>query len=425
MILALLTGGCSNLQTNLGKQQQEASQIYREAREGELAKTGKTLDWTTAKRLLLKNNLALQRGKNNCLRAEEAKSQIYWNMVPGLRISANLSKALTELGTVESEDLRYSVFSSVNIPGLVSLRTRLYAAELNKLRAKWSLDLQERQLIVSLRELFIEAESFKIRKANLERSQLWSSPSNESALQRLLSTPEEMRLEQDVFRLKVTEDALERRIAKLIGSYEFDWELDPRGIPKLPYATDPLPLDDLDRVGVLYRQRIAADLEALRLRELGTKLRYFPDLNVGISAPPLYQSNSGGSQTLSAEQIYLRAGSSLTIDTSGRIKRALKDARRQIKLEHTIVKEEIRDQIKALMLAQEELQLIERELRLSNLRIEGLRSLPRPQSVEEFRPFLERQLILSEQVSLLELRKSKIEGAFWLLDEGRWKHKPL
>jgi hypothetical protein len=71
-------------------------------------------------------------------------------------------------------------------------------------------------------------------------------------------------------------------------------------------------------------------------------------------------------------------------------------------------------------LAQEELQLVARELRLTELRIEAMDARPQNPNLEEIRMFLEKRFVLIERESSLRLKKAKIEGGFWLLDERQW-----
>jgi hypothetical protein len=84
------------------------------------------------------------------------------------------------------------------------------------------------------------------------------------------------------------------------------------------------------------------------------------------------------------------------------------------------MKEQIREQIQRTILAQEELLLVERELDLAELRIETLDAQPRSTELDEVRIYLEKRFVLIERASSLRLKKARIEGGFWLLDEDKW-----
>ena len=61
-----------------------------------------------------------------------------------------------------------------------------------------------------------------------------------------------------------------------MGNFEYDWKLLADGIPELTYVDNPLDLNRTDKLGVLLRQKQAADLEALRLTEFSTKVKILP-----------------------------------------------------------------------------------------------------------------------------------------------------
>ena len=139
-----------------------------------------------------------------------------------------------------------------------------------------------------------------------------------------------------------------------MGNFEYDWKLLADGIPELTYVDNPLDLNRTDKLGVLLRQKQAADLEALRLTEFSTKLRYFLDLNP-VSSPPLYRVGNGMETGFSADDLVFQASSGFSIDTSLRVTRHLKNVRRQIEFQNRFMREQIREQIQRAFLAQEEL----------------------------------------------------------------------
>jgi hypothetical protein len=84
------------------------------------------------------------------------------------------------------------------------------------------------------------------------------------------------------------------------------------------------------------------------------------------------------------------------------------------------MREEIREQIQRAFLAQQEILLVDRELNLAELRLEALDAQPRNTELDQVRIFLEKRFVLIERVSNLQLRKARLEGGFWLLDENAW-----
>lgn len=416
----LLFSSCKTVRENLGRQYDRSTKLYEKAYLDLKNTKEKAVGWREAKAMMLKNNLELQRSRDSLTRAKESKSQVYWDLIPSLRLSGGLSRSLTDLGSIDSEDLRFSIFSTLNVPGVISLYSRRYSALLGELKAEWDLQLKKRELIIRLRELFLEYSDFETRKENISRTQLWNPPGRKTPAELLASTPEEILVEQQAFNLGLTENRLSQSLAKILGDFDYKWKPVADDLPKFSYAEEPLDLNRTDNLGVLLRQKQAADLEALRLTEVIAKLRFFPDLNLGVSSPSLYRVGNGRERGFSADDLIFHANSIISLDTRFRMTRRLKNARRQIELQDKIMREQIREQIQKALLGQDELLLVERELSLALLRIETLDAQPRSTELDEIRIYLEKRFVLIERASSLRLKKARIEGGFWLLDEDKW-----
>ena len=421
IVVVLLFASCRSVQENLDLQVRKVESVYDQSLAEYGNKKRKKLNWGTALDLMLKNNLELKRARDSLDRAIENRKQIYWDLVPSLGLSANLSKSLTDLGDLSSRDIRFNVFSTINLPGMISFYSRRYASLLGVIVAEWNLKLKGRELIIRLRELFLEYADFEMRKRVVAKGQLWKSSKPQKLSELIDSTPEEILLEQQAFNLRISENQLSLSLAKILGSYDFKWELVQEGLPELPYAEKPLDLRQKDKVGVLLRQKQAANLESLRLREVTAKLSYFPDLNLGLSSPSLYRVSNKTATGFSVDELVVRVGSSVSFDTNLRRSRQLKDIRREIEFQNRFMKEEIRAQIQKAILAQQELSLVVSELELANLRLNSLDAQPRSSDLNEMRIYLEKRFVLLERLSSLQLKKARIEGGFWLLDDDKWR----
>jgi hypothetical protein len=421
IILLLLLASCRSVQDNLDLQVRKVESVYDQSLAEYGNKESKELNWDTALDLMLKNNLELKRARDSLDRAIENRKQIYWDLVPSLGLSANLSKSLTDLGDLSSRDIRFNVFSTINLPGMISFYSRRYASLLGVIVAEWNLKLKGRELIIRLRELFLEYADFEMRKRVVAKGQLWKSSKPQKLSELIDSTPEEILLEQQAFNLRISENQLSLSLAKILGSYDFKWELVQQGVPELPYAEKPLDLRQKDKVGVLLRQKQAANLESLRLRGVTAKLSYFPDLNLGLSSPSLYRVSNKTATGFSVDELIVRVGSSVSFDTNLRRSRKLKDIRREIEFQNRFMKDEIRAQIQKAYLAQQELSLVVSEFELANLRLNSLDAQPRSSDLNEMRVYLEKRFVLLERLSSLQLKKARIEGGFWLLDDDKWR----
>ena len=75
--------------------------------------------------------------------------------------------------------------------------------------------------------------------------------------------------------------------------------------------------------------------------------------------------------------------------------------------------------------AKRELELVEKELALTLLRLEVTDFFTLGSDLKELREFLEKRYLLIQRASGLRMRKTKIEGGFWLLDERRWRNPQM
>ena len=421
IVVFLFLSSCRSVQENLNLQVDKVDSVYEESLAEYGNKKSKRLNWDMALDLMLKHNLELQRARDSLGRAIDNRKQIYWDLVPRLGLSANLSKSLTDLGNLSSRDIRFNVFSTINFPGLISLYSRRYASLLGVIVAEWNLKLKGRELIIRLRELFLEYADFEMRKRIVEKGQFWRSSKPQKLSELIDSTPEEILLEQQAFNLRISENQLSLSLANMLGNFDYRWELIQEGLPELTYAEKPLDLTRKDKVGVLLRQKQAANLESLRLREVIAKLSYFPDLNLGLSSPSLYRVSNKTATGFSVDDLIVWLGSSVSFDTNLRRRRQLKDIKREIEFQHRFMKDEIQAQIQKAILAQQELSLVVSELKLANLRLASLDAQPRSSDLNEMRVYLEKRFVLLERLSSLQLKKARIEGGFWLLDDDKWR----
>ena len=411
--------GCTKPRENLVKQEAEFQKNLLEQIEVQKERNSSTLNWEQALKLLLENNLELESAKESKRMAKEQKQQIFLDLLPTLSLSANLSKALEDLGTITEDDIRLSLFSTVNLPGVISFYSRHYGALLGEIKADTDYKLKERQLIIRLRELFLKHEDYRQKQELKENSELISLKPQKSILELLKASPEELLAEQQDFEDRMGEDRLNQETCKLLGSYQYNWQLLSEGLPQFDYASMPLELNNTNAVGVLLRKKQAIDLESLRLSRVLAKLSFFPDINFGMSTPALY-TNSSPDYRFNADRIIISASSVASLDTNLRKTRNLQRVDRQIELQHQTMREEIERQVADWNLAKTELELVEKELQLAELRLEAINSYEMGSDVAKLRTFLEKRTFLMGQVTSLRQQKARIEGGFWLLDEQKW-----
>ena len=115
-----------------------------------------------------------------------------------------------------AKDLRFGVFSSLNLPGLVSLYSRRYAALLGEIKADLEYEMKERQLIIRLYDLFLAFEDFRLRVESQQKTQLLAAIESKSPIENLQVSPEGLLIEQQMFEEKIKEDQLRQQAGVLL-----------------------------------------------------------------------------------------------------------------------------------------------------------------------------------------------------------------
>ncbi len=414
----LLPIGCQSPRARIDERTTARATAYREeaARGDSLAPA--PLSYTDALASLHARNLELRQARNAITSAEERARQIFKDLLPGATLSASLSRSVTDLANLSRSDLAYAAFAFVNIPGLVQLRLRHYGSQLELLRARWAYELKERELTLQLREVFLRADLLETRRRSLQASLQWTSTG--SLLNGLEVDPRGIERESILYALRNEADALQLAITQLIGDGSHRWQPDPAGLPVLNYAEIPPDFADTTRYGQLFRQLQALDLEALSLRERGIKLQYWPDLRLSLSSPPLYQDSGGVRSSWDVDQVLFSANTTMPIDFQGNIGRQLRESRRDRDLQFDRMADHLSLTLQRLAASRDALALTTRRLRVADLRLQALRTLPLTQSPERVRQNLDRLLRLDEQRTTLLLERARLEHLFWILDETRW-----
>ena len=382
------------------------------------------LGWSDAVDRLLSDNLELKRSRESIRLAKEQTKQIYWDLVPVVSLRTSLSQALENLGEVDGGDVRFGVFSTLNIPGVISLYSRRYAALLGEIKSALDFELKQRQLIIRLYDLFLAYEDFRLRVESQKKTQMLASIESKSPIENLQVSPEGLLIEQQLFEEQMKEDQLRQVAGVLLGSFEKKWNLVSEDLPRFNYLSDLPDFNDTKNFGVLLRKKQAMELEAARLSKVVAKLSFFPDLNFGVYTPPLY-ANWVDNYRFSSDRMIFNASSSVTLDTNFRKLKNLKRIEKQLEFQNLAIKEEINNQIVGAIRAKRELELVEKELALTLLRLEVTDFFTLGSDLKELREFLEKRYLLIQRASGLRMRKAKIEGGFWLLDERRWRNPQM
>jgi hypothetical protein len=94
-----------------------------------------------------------------------------------------------------------------------------------------------------------------------------------------------------------------------------------------------------------------------------------------------------------------------------------------VAIQNEVIREQLYASIQRALLAQREMALLSKELRLTEARLIALKKQSSPSSMDDFRVKIEQHQILTEQITRLKLKKAKLEGGFLIMDDGYWREQ--
>ncbi len=417
--LFALSASCHSPQSQVAEQETAlASRISEQIFEIENRK-GKRISWNSALDLMLRENLELRESRNQIITAQESVNQIYRDLIPGVSLTARLSRALTDFANLEQDDFALNIFSFINLPGVIAVRIRYYSATLSLMRAQWAYEASVREKTIQLHEQFLQQQLLLERTKNLRLSSRFQP--KPSLLTALNSTPEALQKEELALTLERQNRTTQANISRLLGSSQSLWNLNTAQLPQWDYVKNPLPIKQPEKFGVLYRQLQALQLEGQRLSKLGVKLRYWPDIRFSVSSPTLLSVNGERRESFDIDQVFGSITTRVELDTRLSIWTQLKQLERSIAIDRERLEQENAILIGQLLTNQKALALNSRQTRLNEIRLKSLRREERSLDPRQNRDQLEKSLALSERRASLLIERAQLESSFWLLDERRWK----
>ena len=223
------------------------------------------LDWPQAVGLLEAGNLKLRRARADITNAQENVRQVFKDLMPTLNLRAGMSKTLETLPATSVDDVNFNLDSFFNIPGIVSMSTRLFATRLVLLRAKTYYELTVREQTIELYKLFLAFEDQAAAEAQLSDEVAFAQaidrvdPFSGKLLMRDLDT-RSIALTRD-------REGLQDKAGDLFGNRDWRWKLISEGLPQFRYDLAPLELRDTNRIA-----QVQLKLAAIECRRVLTTI---------------------------------------------------------------------------------------------------------------------------------------------------------
>jgi hypothetical protein len=292
---------------------------------------------------------------------------------------------------------------------------RHYTASLALVRAEYAYALKEREQTAALWMVFRAAKRLEEKKAwakFVQRRNL------ESAFHsRVDSTMGEYMSD---YALKREESDLRNRFAKLLGDYRIEYIPDDTGLPELNYSKVKVDLGNTKEWGLLFNQYTATELEGARLRLLGAKLAYWPDIQISVQSPPLYKSD-GDSYSWSADALRLSTASIFRPDTTLSTSYSLMETKRQIALLKSFIHQSTAERLSKLRNQEEYSEVMTAREEELKRRMMQMLSASQATGYAEFAIWSDAfKNILTERIHLEEERDS-LNSFYWLIHEPKWR----
>lgn len=417
-VLALALCGCKSPQQRVEKHLEGIRAAWETNLVHQANLPRRQLDWPSAVELLIYKNPKLQQTRIDYTNAVENYRQIFRELIPTLNARAGVSKRLASLNTMSFDDVNFSADSFFNVPGLVNYAARIYAGKLVVLRARTAYQLAEREQMIELYRLFngIQEQSLEMQRFGVQRAYTEAMNVIDPFTGRMMMTELETRETAASKELQTFQE----RASELFGDYSYKWELVTNGIPDLHYQIDPLPLSDTNRVAQLQMKLFALELEGARITLTGMKMRYWPELNIFVSGPPVYQRIAGRTRWWDATQVRGTADLYWSLDTRGYITRQLKQTRRSQAMQRQRFEQESLALIDRLLFTQQLMKTTEEQLERTNKEIELLLAIPPAQNFLSVQKYSEDFRQLTQQQLRLRRELAEFNALFWFMDEQAW-----
>jgi hypothetical protein len=316
----------------LAREQAGLEQSWRARVAAPTSEDPRTFTWAEALEQLRAHNPKLLAADLEVLHADEALDQTRRSLIPLANFQAGYNRALENNGLAGFDPFHFAATAFFDVPGLLNYRTRFEAATLAVVRAGLMRELAWREQVVELyRVAAADAETAR-EIARIERARVATRELATARRFALANATSEERL-HDQWR------ETQMRLGDLLGLPGAAVSIAADELPPLPY-TDAQLRPSPAELARLPLRLAAVELVALRARELGVKLRAWPELNVSVSSPTFYRRSAGAEDYWSSQELVAGLNAFWTLDTRGRRKSELRIAAAERRVRHEVLEQE-------------------------------------------------------------------------------------
>lgn len=267
-------------QLNLHAVTQKNDQIS--LRNSVFSNSKQTLNWNNAKKAAIESNPNISNARAEVKRAHKRKKEQWFELIPNFHVFANLNKSISEISDLSKDDIDLTIASNIKIPNPFRYYAQAYALALNEISAQLNYTLQQRRTISQLYTLFLNEHN--LGQLELECDELEESlqSSQMDDLPEILVKINDLRL-----RHKIAKEQHRTSLNLFFNTPNKNWRL-VGSPPNISYKNkvDQLAFDK--GFGHLGTQLQSVQIESSVIQTWNARFQRAPSLNIGVSAPPVY-----------------------------------------------------------------------------------------------------------------------------------------
>lgn len=404
-----LISGCKSVDEHIAERSGEIIQYYPSVSSDPEDLPAFELDWDTAVSML-GSNLVMRNAAEEIIKSKVAVKRVFLDLIPQLTVQGIYQQSITSITELTSDNFNANINALFAVPGLLRLRLDYYGAMLAVYSARQQYKLAYRDEVINLYTLF--------RKHQHNRAQYVVE-----SLQSADPTFGRADRQELAFVRNQRETALWLGLSAALGNYSNRWMIVSGNVPKHDYLSTAPDWDDPEEAGKLFITLEAVELEAARLRELGVKFQYWPQLNMRVYSPSVYLLSGGdrGGFEFDADDIRFEAGVTMKLDTNLKIRDQLRETRRNTELLKQKLFEDAHERAKKLDEAQDALAVIDTRMTQLQAKKKLLNTLPQSSAYDVFEKNLSEHIELLNQLIALEQELDSIIPILWVADESKWR----
>jgi hypothetical protein len=405
----LLFSGCKSVEENIDARSLELNTYTSELTADPSTLPVIELDWETALSMI-ESNLVMRDAAETIIKAEVGVRRVFWDLVPQLTLQGIYTEAVKDITELASDNFNLNVNALFSVPGFLRLRMDYYAAILTTYAARQQYELTYREEVINLYSLFRQHQHMQAKRV-VESLQA-AEPTFSGADRRELEFSQRQREREHWLMLSAA-----------LGCYTNQWRVKAGNLPTFDYSARQPQWSNKESIGRLFTNLEAAELEAARLKELGIKFEYWPQLTMRLYSPSVYLVSGGdrGGFEFDADDIRFEASVRMKLDTNLAVRDRLREAKRDAKLLRQKLYEDAQERTKKLMDAHAALHIVEERKAQAMARRKLLNALPQSSVYDVFEQSLGERVELLNDLIAIEQEYDKIIPLLWIADEARWQ----